>query len=137
MSAYHKRRTTYTSRQTLQAALKATGIPFEECQPGQEKNLVGYHGDVRPETASFIVRRAHIGASSNDLGYRWDKEAKCFTAIVSEFDEHCSATTRIRGEIRREYAVADTITQARKAGYKVERKDLANGTVQMVVTGRI
>ena len=137
MSAYHKRRTTYTSRQTLRAALQATGIPFEEYQPGREEQLVGYQGKVRPETASFIIRRAHIGYSSNDLGFKWDRAAKCFSAIVSEFDEHCAQTTRIRDEIRREYAVADTIVQARKAGYKVERKDLANGTVQMVVTGRI
>ena len=137
MSAYHKRKTTYTSRQTLREALKATGIPFEECQPGHEKHLFGYHGDERPETASFIVRRAHIGLSSNDLGYRWDPAAKCFTEIVSEFDERCRATTKVRNSIRKEYAVADTIVQARKAGYKVERQNLENGTVQMVVTGRI
>jgi hypothetical protein len=139
MSKYRKMTTAYTSRQHMREALKAAarelGIEFVECKPGQEEHLVGYHGDTREETATFIVRRKYIGSSSNDLGYHWD--GKCYQEIVSEFDETYSGTTAIRDAVRREYAVIATTAAAKAKGYKVERISQPGGAVQLRVVGRV
>jgi hypothetical protein len=137
VSKYRKMQTKFTSRALMREALKAAGMDFEECQPGTEKHLVGYQGKVRDETATFIVRREHISRSSNDLGWHWNPTTRCFEEIVSEYDSRETNTTRIRKTVKREYAVAATMSQARAKGYRVVRQNQANGTVQLVVTGRI
>ena len=137
MSEYVKKRTKYTSRVHLRAALQAAGVQFEECQPGQEVHLFGYHGDERPETATFIVRRDQISFSSNDLGWHWDKDQRCFVEIVSEFDRHQPTCATIRQTVKREYACASTVSQARAKGYRTQRVDQPDGSIQIRVTGRI
>lgn len=136
MSAYRKLQTQFKNRQHLRAALTAAGVQFEEVAIGQpERHLVGYHGDQRPETATFIVRRSEIGSASNDLGYHWD--GQFFTEIVSDFDSGHEKCTHIRHAVKREYAVAFGTAQARSKGYQVKRIDQPGGAVQLVVTGRI
>lgn len=139
MSKYRKMATKYTSRQLMREALQAAatklGFTFEECKPGHEEHLYGYKGDVREETATFIVRRAQIGGASNDFGLRWNGTS--YEEIVSEFDATKHRTTQIRNAIRREYAVAATVAQAQAKGYRVERVDQVGGGVQLRVTGRV
>jgi len=137
VSKYRKMRTEFKSRSHLREALKASGVLFEECQPGTEKHLIGYEGDTRTETATFIVRRSQIGSSSNDMGYHWDSTSGCFTEVVSDFDSRQHKCTAIRQAVKREYAVCATVSQARAKGYAVKRQNQADGTVQLVVTGRI
>jgi hypothetical protein len=48
-------------------------------------SLYGYHGDRRPEKANVIIRREHVGSSSNDLGWVRGEDGR-FTAIISDFD---------------------------------------------------
>lgn len=137
MSAYRKLRTQFTSRQHLRVALKAAGVLFEEVLPGQpDKHLVGYKGDERADTATFVVRREFISPSSNDLGYKWNPQTKCFEEIVSEYDTRCTATTNLRQAVKREYAVSTATTAARAKGYRVKRLDREDGTVQLQVIGR-
>jgi hypothetical protein len=129
-------RTQFTSRYRLRQALDAAGVAYEEVPIGQaERHVYGYRGDERPETATFIVRRKHIGTLSNDLGWTWN--GQCFEEIVSEYDEGCAATTSIRSTVKREYAVVTATEAARAKGYRVKRVDQAKGQVQLVVTGRI
>jgi hypothetical protein len=49
-------------------------------------NLFGYHGDMRPEKAEIIIRREHVGGSSNDIGFKRTENG--FKPIISEFDSH-------------------------------------------------
>ena len=135
MSKYRKLRTKYTSRVHLRAALKAAGIKFEECKPGVEEHLFGYMGDERAETATFIVRRDQITASSNDIGWTWDGMQFC--EVVSEYDSSISTCTKIRTNVRREYAYASSVAQAHAKGYQTQRVDLDNGGIQIRVTGRL
>lgn len=137
MSEYRKLKTKFTSRVHLREALQAAGLKFEECRPGHEEHLYGYHGDVRPETATFIVRRSEIGRASNDLGWHWDTAQRCFVEIVSDYDRSYSGCTRIRQAVKREYAYAATAAQARAKGYRTSRVDLPDGSIQVMVTGRI
>ena len=73
----------------LLAALKALGF-----RAGQEVKvyedavaLVGFRGKARAEKAHIVIRRQHIGGSSNDVGFVWDKGLGAYVPIVSEFDE--------------------------------------------------
>jgi len=134
VSAYSKLRTQFTSRYRLRQALEAAGVEFEACKVGQEKHLIDWHGQQRPETATFIVRRHNINSLSNDLGWTWT--GSCFEEIVSEFDQGCVQTTEIRQAVKREYAVVTATEAARAKGYTVKRVDQPSGEVQLVVTGR-
>jgi hypothetical protein len=135
MSAYRKLRTQFTSHYRLRQALEAAGVEFEECKVGQEKRLIDWHGQQRPETATFIVRRQNIGRLSNDLGWTWN--GRCFEETVSEYDESCAETTRIRHAVKKEYAVLTATEAARAKGYQVKRVDQADGQAQLMVTGRV
>lgn len=138
MSKYRKMATKFTSRVFLRAALKAAGVPFEETLPGKaEKHLYGYQDKQRSETATFIVRREHLTVGSNDLGFHWDPDSRCFTEIVSNYDSNVREVTRLRQTVKREYAVSTATSAAKAKGYNVVRVNGANGTVQLKVTGRI
>jgi len=52
------------------------------------KNLYGYQGDQRAQTAEVIVRRdtkGGLGRSSNDLGFKRNAEGN-YEALISEYD---------------------------------------------------
>jgi len=132
VSAYRKLKTQFRSKYRLREALVKAGVEFEE--HATERHLIGWHAHERPETATFIVRRKHIGPSSNDLGWSWNGHA--FEEIVSEFDSGRAGCTAIRQAVKREYAVLTATEAARAKGYRVARINQASGEVQLVVTGR-
>jgi hypothetical protein len=47
--------------------------------------LYGHEGNLRPEKAEIIIRRAQIGPASNDIGFTRGPNGT-FTAIISEYD---------------------------------------------------
>jgi len=67
-------------------------------------HLVGYHGDIRPEKANLIVRRQHIGGSSNDLGFVLDKNTGMYSMIVSEYDKSATVTDTVVEKLVTGYA---------------------------------
>jgi uncharacterized protein DUF1257 len=73
----------FKSRDLLLGALADLG--FSQVEEGEDLPLYGYEGDRRPETAALVVRRAHIGSASNDLGFRLTSDG--YIPIISEFDE--------------------------------------------------
>lgn len=54
-------------------------------EEGEAVPLYGYQGDRRAETAAIIVRRHHIGAASNDLGFA--RTAQGYVPVISEYDQ--------------------------------------------------
>jgi hypothetical protein len=138
MSAYRKVETQFSSRAMLREALKAVGLPFEETRPNEpETHLIGYKGDQRQETATFAIRREYVGSASNDIGWHWDPEARRFVEIVSQFDLRRSESVEVLNQVRREYAVATTIAQARARGLSVQREDQPNGGIRLRVVGQV
>ena len=135
MSAYKRIVTQFRDRECLLEALKRTGTPFEVAQKGQRLHLYGYQGDRRPETAEFVVRRKHIGSSSNDLGYVWNSEAGAYEAIVSEYDTRCTATTWIRKQVKQQYAVSKVVKEARRKGLRVVQQRSEQGQIRLVLQG--
>lgn len=88
MSKYRRIRTIFSDESALAAAIQEVCAERKaefEADRGNALHLYGYHGDRRPETATYVVRRNHISGASNDLGFA-RKEDGTFEAIVSEFD---------------------------------------------------
>lgn len=73
----------FTDRRLLLAALADLGYP--EVEEGEALPLSGYQGDRRPETAELVVRRRHLGAASNDLGFA--RTPQGYLPIISDFDQ--------------------------------------------------
>ena len=48
-------------------------------------SLYGYQNDRRQQTAHVIIRRNHVGGSSNDLGFVQEASGN-YKAIISDFD---------------------------------------------------
>jgi hypothetical protein len=72
----------FKSRELLLGALADLG--YTQVEEGERLPLYGYRGDRRPETAEIVVRRAHIGSASNDLGFR--KTPAGYVPVISEYD---------------------------------------------------
>jgi len=135
VSKYRKLKTKFTSRVHLREALQATGLPFEEARPGQALTLNGYGGQRRE--ATFVVRKRALGARYGDFGWQWDPATKGFTQIEDDLDAGHLPVQQNLQAIKREYAYAATVTQARVKGYQIRRIDLPSGEIQIQVTGRI
>jgi hypothetical protein len=136
MSHYRRMETEFTSRAMLREALKAAEVPFEEAQPGEELELQGWGQQTRH--ATFAVRASReSGAICRyaDMGWQWDPETKRFVELLDSMETYRTEATRDR--IRREYAVATTIAQARTRGLTVKREDQANGAIRLRVVGQV
>ena len=48
--------------------------------------LYGYKGDIRSERAHIVIRRKHVGGSSNDIGFERMNDGR-YAAHISEFDQ--------------------------------------------------
>lgn len=98
-----------TDRRLLVAALADLG--YRDIEEGEALPLYGYQGDRRPETAELVVRRRHIGAASNDLGFV--RTPHGYAPIISEYDQRTLHDGRFLVALRTTYAehVVDAVTQ--------------------------
>mgnify|MGYP001601056639 CR=1 FL=1 len=106
-----------------------------EAQP-----LYGFQGDLRPEKAHVIIRRQHVGDSSNDLGFVKDPVTGRLTAIISDFDQ-----THVIGRhggtygqawvdsLSKAYAVRDSIKLGMRDGYGrvIKQESRADGSIYL------
>lgn len=49
------------------------------------KNLYGYQGDKRVQTAHIVIPRNQVGTASNDIGFERQGDGK-YKVIISEYD---------------------------------------------------
>lgn len=86
MSQFVEGEVAIKDQECLIEALIELGYAEEHIEVHTEaKPLYGYRGDQRKETAHVIVRRRYVGNTSNDVGFRRNKNGT-FTAIVSKYD---------------------------------------------------
>ena len=84
----------------LLAALADLG--YNQVDDGEALPLFGYAGDQRPETAEIVVRRRHLGAASNDLGFA--RGPRGYTPIISEYDQRTLHGGRFLAALRTTYS---------------------------------
>lgn len=90
----------FTDRRLLLAALAELGYP--DVEEGEALPLYGYQGDRRPETAELVVRRRHLGAASNDLGFT--RTPQGYLPIVSEYDQRTLQGGQLLVKLRTAYS---------------------------------
>ena len=129
MSKYSRQKSTYNDRDCLVAALNEQG--YAEVEVHEEAvNLIGYHGDTRPEKANVIVRRKHIGTAANDLGFVRESDGT-FSCIVSDYDSHKHGVEWMTG-LKKAYTEKRLIKHAAKNGLKYLGKEVVKGRVQLM-----
>ncbi|MBM4367903.1 MAG: DUF1257 domain-containing protein [Deltaproteobacteria bacterium] len=85
MSAYITLLTPMTDQECLLAALSDLGFDATKVEVhATPVSLVGYAGDRRAQTANIVIRRQHVGAASNDVGFL--ASATGYRAFVSGYD---------------------------------------------------
>ena len=128
MSKYNRQKSTYNDRDCLVAALNEQG--YTEVEVHEEAvNLIGYHGDTRPEKANVIVRRNHIGTAANDLGFVKEADGT-FSTIVSDYDSRKHGAEWMTG-LKKAYTEKRLIKHAAKNGLKYLGKKIVNNKVQI------
>lgn len=85
MSSYTEQTTMITDGALLTECLKEKGIKEVE-QHAEPQNLVGYQNDKREQKAEIIIRKKHVGSSSNDIGFQKQSDGT-YKAIISQFDK--------------------------------------------------
>jgi hypothetical protein len=127
--------TEFRNPEALILALMETGLWTREQIEIHTKpqHLVGYHGDLRPEKAEIIIRRKHVGSSSNDIGFSRNEDGM-FTAIISEFDKTKYSTTWIN-KLKGNYAFQAIRLQQENRGRQVSRTKLPDGKQRVEIKG--
>ena len=128
MSKYNRQKSTYNDRDCLVAALNEQGYTDVEVHE-EAVNLIGYHGDTRPEKANVIVRRKHIGTAANDLGFVKEADGT-YSAIVSDYDSRKHGAVWMTG-LKKAYTEKRLIKHAAKNGLKYLGKKIVNNKVQI------
>jgi hypothetical protein len=90
----------FTDRRLLRAALAELG--YSEVEEGEALPLEGYQGDRRTETAAIVVRRRHLGAASNDLGFAHTPQG--YAPIISEYDQRTLLSGQFLVQLRTAYS---------------------------------
>lgn len=98
------------------------------------QHLYGYHGDVRAEQAHVIIRRTHIGAASNDVGFYLHPDGTV-EAIISNFDK-ARFNKQWLQDLVKECGVQRAILRARRLGHTVQRSTDARGRPRLEVLVR-
>ncbi len=129
MSHYTRVRTTLRDPQVLVEALADVGFAHVE-QHAVAQPLVGYRGDLRAQAAEIIVRRKHVGPSSNDIGFAYQPNGT-YEAIISEFDRR-KFNQQWLNRLAHAYGRRATLHFATAHGYHVEEHAEA-GQTRMVL----
>ena len=128
MSKYNRQKSQYNDRDCLVAALNEMGYTDVEVHD-EAVNLIGYHGDVRPERAHIIVRRRYIDTAANDLGFVREADGT-YSAIVSDYDSRKHGAAWMTG-LKKAYTEKRLIKHAASKGLKYLGKKVVNNKVQI------
>ena len=113
MSAYITYPTPMTDLDCLLLALEDQGYSRHQVDVHEKAvPLVGYEGRGRPQTAHLVIRRQHVGGSSNDIGF--EKTSTGIRAIISDYDQRRHGDAWIR-KLRERYVFHDKAKQERLA----------------------
>ncbi|MGW0824423.1 DUF1257 domain-containing protein [Streptomyces sp. NPDC002845] len=131
MSHFTRVRTALRDPDLLVQALATLGFTTVEAHDTPQ-TLYGYQGDARPERAEVIIRRAHIGRLSNDIGFR-RRDDGTFEAVISEYDRSHFDQPWLT-KVARAYGHAAALRYAEDNGYEVDSDVLEeNGRRRLVL----
>lgn len=88
MSHFSTVKTAIKRKSALVKALRSVNNgKWKNCVEVHEEaqNLYGYQNDMREQKAEIIIRRKHVGQSSNDIGFKQAADGT-WQAIISDYD---------------------------------------------------
>ena len=132
MSAYGEFVTEFKEQGYLVKALEQLGYVVEV--HAQAQALQGYMGDTRKQTADVIIRREHVGAASNDIGFAKQGDGR-FSAIISDYDMRLHGHSWLE-KVKQGYAEQRTLAVAHQRGYVLKRREVKDNRVQLQFTSR-
>lgn len=121
MSAYGEFETIMCEQRFLVEGLAGMGYTVEVHAEGSQ--LVGYHGDERPERGHVIIRRAQLNSASNDIGFARGTDGR-FRAILSEYDRSIGYNDQWMGKVHQHYKESQTLAVAKSKGYIFRGKEV-------------
>jgi hypothetical protein len=117
--------TVMTDLKALVRALERVGFKGKIELHDNPQNLFGYQGDKRKEKAHVIIRKQHVGSSSNDIGFEKIANGK-IVSHISEFDQGKGQYASSRGKYNDEWQTKlCTWYGVEKAKMELEKKGLA------------
>ena len=131
MSHFTTMTTQITDPDALRAALADVGYGDVEVHDTAQP-LYGYQGDQRADRAHVIVRRAHIGSASNDIGFLHQDDGR-YLAVISEYDRGKHDETWL-GKVTARHAYHLTASTLEAQGFSMAEETVErDGTVRMVL----
>ncbi len=133
MSEYTNIQVQYSDSECIKAAIKEMGYVCEDHKTAQ--NLYGYRGDVRQQKANIIIRKEHVGAAANDVGFHKTASGK-YELIISEYDRGGKTGKNFMERMRQLYAKHKTVKQLKKMGKTIlSVKTTKDGRVKIKALG--
>ena len=116
--------------EAIKATLEEMGYVFEEHKEAQ--NLYGYRGDKRKQKAHIIVRRQHVGAAANDVGFLRKSDGK-YEMIISEFDRGLGHTQgkNFMKNMKQIYAKHDVLITSRRLSLVLRSQKTEGGKIKV------
>lgn len=135
MSHYVECNPGFKDQQALIEAIVAAGFERSQIEVHAETAaLFGYHGDERPQRAHIVIRREHVGTAANDVG--WERLPDgTYRAWISEYDGRHRFNPETQNRINQEYAYHAVARQQRALGRTIQRRELENGEIEVVIGG--
>jgi hypothetical protein len=137
MSEYVEIDTVLTDPDHLVAALGDLGFAREHIEVHPHAvSLAGYRGDERAQRAEIVIRRQHVGSSSNDLGFARQADGT-YRAIISEYDQRTPGVRGFAydqaflGRLAQQYGVHRLMTHYQAQGYRVSVQQRADGVMHV------
>ena len=115
-------------RRLLLAALADLG--YTQVEEGEALPLFGYQDDRRPETAELVVRRCHLGAASNDVGFARTPDG--YVPIVSEYDQRALQGGQFLVRLRTAYSER-VVEEVRRRLHGTAHRTVDGGVVKITV----
>lgn len=135
MSHYVECEPGFKDQQALIEALVAAGFERDQIEAHAESvALFGYQGDERPQRAHIVIRREHVGQAANDVG--WERLPDgTYRAWISEYDQRHRFNAEMQNRIKQEYAYHAVARQQHALGRTIQRRELENGEIEVVIGG--
>lgn len=132
MSHFTVVQTQIVDQDALVAALADQGFGRVERHETPQA-LFGFQGDRRAESAEVIVRREHVGPSSNDIGFKRLASGH-YQAIISEFDRSDRYSERWLDQLTQRYAYHVVIDKMKAQGFNlVHQESRADGQLKLTL----
>ena len=135
MSHYVECKPGFKDQRALIEALVAVGFDRSQIESHEEAvPLYGYRGDERPQRAHIVIRQQHVGQAANDVG--WERLLDgTYRAWISAYDGRYRFNPEMLNRIKQEYAYHAVARQQRALGRTIQRRELENGEIEVVIGG--